>query len=78
LTKASVTLKSETTVQEFIINLQELLKNSQLVDKNFAFCPVKDDGRVKKIQDPTGLPTNMTLLSAYFKILSNKGWNSFG
>ncbi len=59
-------------------NLQKLLKNGQLVDKYFAFCLVKDDWWVKKIQDPTGLPTNMTLLSAYFKILSNKGRNSFG
>ncbi len=77
LAEASATLKSETPVQEFIINLQELLKNGQLADKSFAFCPVKDDGRVKKIQDPTGLPTNMTLLSTYFKILSNKCWNPF-
>ncbi len=57
-------MRSETPVQEFIVNLQELLKNSQLVDKNYALCLVKDDGRMKKIQDPTGLPTNMTLLSA--------------
>jgi hypothetical protein len=77
LVDASITLKSETPVQEFIIKLQELLKNGWLVDRNFAFCPVKDDGRLKKIQDPTGLPTNMTLLSAYFKMLSNKGWNPF-
>jgi hypothetical protein len=47
LAEASVTLKSETPVQEFIVNLQELLKNSQLVDETFAFCPVKDDGQVK-------------------------------
>ncbi len=73
LAEASVTLKSKTPVPEFIVNLQELLKNGQLVDRNFAFCPVKEDGWVKKIQDPTGLLTNMTLLSAYFKILSNKG-----
>jgi hypothetical protein len=73
--EASVTLKSETPMQEIIINLDEFLKNDQLIDKNFAFCLVKDDGRVKKIQDPSGLPTNMTLL---IKILSNKGWNPFG
>ncbi len=31
----------------------------------------------QKIQDPSGVPTNMTLLSAYCKILSVKGWNPF-
>jgi hypothetical protein len=77
LAEASVTLKSKTPVQEFIVYLQELLKNGQLVDKIYAFCPVKDDGRDKKIHDPLSLPTNMTLLSAFFKILSNKGWNPF-
>ncbi len=71
-------MRSETPVQEFIVNLQELLKNGQLVDKNYAFCLVKDDGRMKRIQDPTGLPTNMTLLSVYFEISSNKGWTPFG
>ncbi len=54
------------------------MKNGQLVENFFAFCPVKDDVWVKKIQDPVGLPTNMTLLSAFFKILSNKGRNLFG
>jgi hypothetical protein len=68
LAEASVTLKSETPDQDFIVNLQELLKNSQLVDKKISFYPVKYDGWVKKIHDQTGLPTNMTLLSAFFKI----------
>jgi hypothetical protein len=39
---------------------------------------MKDDGRVKKIQDPSGLSINMTLISAFFKILSNKDWNPSG
>ncbi len=75
LAEASVTMRSETPMQEFIIDLQELLKNGQLVDKNYAYCLVKNDGWMKKIKDPTSLPTNMTLLSVYFEILSNKGWN---
>jgi hypothetical protein len=25
------------------------MKNAQMVDKNFAFCPVKQDGTMKKI-----------------------------
>jgi hypothetical protein len=33
LAEASVTLKSETPIQEFIVSLQELFKNSQLVEK---------------------------------------------
>ena len=59
------------------MNLQELLKNCQLVDKSFAFCPVKENSRDKKIQDPSSVPTNMTLLRAYFKISSSKGQNPF-
>jgi hypothetical protein len=48
-----------------------------MVDKNFAFCPVKQDGGTKKIQDQSGIPTNMTLISAHFKISTNKGRNPF-
>ncbi len=49
-------------IQEFVVNLQELLKNGQLVDKFFAFSPVKPDGGEKKIHEPSGVPTNMTML----------------
>ncbi len=38
LAEASVTLKSETPAQEFIVNLQELLKNGQLVNRNSLFA----------------------------------------
>ena len=47
------------------------------MDKLFAFCSVKEDGRAKKIRDNSGIPTNMTLLSAYFKISGTKGRNPF-
>lgn len=77
LAEASILLKSDTPVQEFIVNLQELLKNGQLVDQSFAFCAVKDDGRAKKIRESSGVPNNMTLLSAYFKISGAKGRNAF-
>jgi hypothetical protein len=77
LVEASIELKGESLEQEFIVSLQELLKNGQMVDKNFAFCPVKQDDGKKKIQDQSGVPTNMTLLSAHFKILTNKGKNPF-
>jgi hypothetical protein len=75
--EASIKLKGKSPVQEFIVCLQELLKNGQMVNKNFAFCPVKLDGGTKKIHDPSCVPTNMTLLSAHFKISSTKGKNPF-
>lgn len=77
LTEASVQLKGETPVQEFITNLQELLKNGQLVDKSLAICPVKETGGARKLRDPAAIPTNMTLLSAYFKISNPFGRNPF-
>ena len=77
LAEASILIKSDTPVQEIIMTLQELLKNGQLVDKSFSFCPMKEDGRAKRITDPSGVPTNMTLLSAFFKISSMKGRNPF-
>ena len=77
LAEAYILLKSDTPVHKFIMTLQELLKNGQLVDKFFSFCPVKEDGRAKRITNPSGVPTNMTLLSAFFKISSMKGRNPF-
>jgi hypothetical protein len=32
---------------------------------------------MKKIGEQSGIPTNMTMLSAYFKISTNKGRNPF-
>ncbi len=58
-------------------SMQELLKNGQIVDKNFAFCPVKPDGGTNKIHDPSKVPTNMTLLSTHFKISSTKNKSPF-
>ena len=78
LAEAYVNLKSDSPIQESIVNLQEPLKNGQLVDKYFAFCPVRDDGQVKKIHDPSGLTNNVTLLIAYIKISRNLGRNPFG
>ncbi len=54
-----------------------MLKNGQMVDKNFAFFPVKPDGGTKKIHDPFSVPTNLILLSTHFKISSTKGKNPF-
>jgi hypothetical protein len=77
LAEASIELKGESPMQEYIVSLQELLKNGQMVDKNVAFCPVKEGSRTKKIHDRSSIPTNMTLLSGHFKILSTKGRNPF-
>jgi hypothetical protein len=55
LVEASIQLKGDTPEQEFIVSLQELLKNGQMVDKNFVFCPVKPEGGNKKIHDPSSI-----------------------
>ena len=45
----SIKLTGSAPMQDFIMNLQVLLKNGQLVDKMFAFCPIDLDGTDKKI-----------------------------
>jgi hypothetical protein len=76
MVEASIKLTAANLTQEFIVNLQELLKNGQLVNKSFAFSPVKSDGGDKKTHETLGVPTNMTMLGAHFKISSN-GKNPF-
>ena len=44
-----IKLTGSAPIQDFIMNLQELLKNGQLADKMFAFCPIDLDGTDKKI-----------------------------
>ena len=69
---ASIKLTGSTPVQDFIVHLQELLKNGLMVDKTFAFCPINPNGSDKKIHEISGIVTNMTMLGAHFKISSNK------
>jgi hypothetical protein len=76
IVEASNKLTGSAPVQDFIVNLQELLENGQLVDKMFAFCPIDPDGTDKKIHEVSGIQTNMTILGAHFKISSN-GRNLF-
>ena len=45
----SIKLTGSAPMQDFIMNLQVLLKNGQLVDKMFAFYPIDLDGTDKKI-----------------------------
>jgi hypothetical protein len=77
LVEASIELKGESPMQEFVVALQELLQNGQMVDKSFTFCPVKEGSGAQNISVPSGIPTNMTLLSCHFKLSSSKGRNPF-
>jgi hypothetical protein len=80
--EASIKLSNDNPFQDFIVALQNLLKNGQLVDPLFAFSPIKIGGLEKKIHEWSGIPINMTLLGTHFKISSNvhnpfekqKGW----
>jgi hypothetical protein len=71
IVEASIKLTGSASVQDFIVNLQVLLKNGQLVDKMFAFCPINPDGTDKKIHEVFGIQPNTTILGAHFKISSN-------
>ncbi len=74
--EAGISLSQADPFQEFISNLKHLLKNGQLVDSKFAFCPVNQDSKDKKIFDHPGIPINMTMLGAHVKITSS-GRNPF-
>ncbi len=74
--KASIKLSDSTPFQEFIGCLQNLLKNGQLIDPFFAFSPINTGGTEKKVHESSGIPINMTMLGAHFKISSN-GRNPF-
>jgi hypothetical protein len=77
LVEAFIKLKGDSPMQEFVVGLQELLKNGQMVDKYFAFCPVKEASGARHIYDPSSIPTNMTFLSGHFKLSSTRGRNPF-
>jgi hypothetical protein len=74
--EASIKLSDANPFQEFVIGLQNLLKNGQLVDPLFAFCPINTGGSEKKKHEFLGIPINMAMLGAHFKISSN-GQNPF-
>ncbi len=73
----AIKLKDANPFQEYIIALQNLLKNGQLVDPHFAFCPIIANGGDTKIHEQSGILVNMTMLGAHFKISSGNGKNSF-
>jgi hypothetical protein len=66
-----IKLSDTNPFQEFVVGLQNLLKNGQLVDPFFTFCPINTGGLEKKIHESSGIPINMTMLGAHFKISSN-------
>ncbi len=74
--EGSIKLSDTNPFQEFVIGLQNLLKNGQLVDPFFEFCPINTGGLEKKIHELSGIPINMTMLGTHFKISSN-GRNPF-
>ena len=76
IVEAGISLSQADPFQEFVSNLQHLLKNGQLVDSKFAFCPVNQESKDKKIFDHSGITINMTMLRAHVKITSN-GRNPF-
>ena len=76
IVEAGICLSQANPFQEFIGTLQHLLKNGQLVDPKFAFCPVNQDSKDRKIFDHSDIPINMTMLGAHIKITSN-GRNPF-
>jgi hypothetical protein len=69
--EASIKPLNDNPFQEFIFALQNLLKNGQVFNPLFAFSPIKIGGSEKKIHEWSGIPINMTLLGAHFKISSN-------
>jgi hypothetical protein len=75
--ETSIKLKDANPFNEFIVSLQTLLKNGQLVDPHFAFCPIKPSSGEKKIHAHADIPINMTMLSAHFQISISNGRNPF-
>jgi hypothetical protein len=67
IVEASIKLTESAPVQVFIVNLQELPKNSQLVNKMFAFCPIDPDRTDKKSHEVSGIQPNMTILARTLK-----------
>ncbi len=57
--------------------LKELLRNGQIIDKHFAFVPIKSAEGAKLITEANSIPNNMTILSKHFKISYQGNRNPF-
>ena len=73
IVESSILLPSDKAENCFIEALRELLRNCKMVDKHFAFAPVKRSNKEELISDASSIPNNMTLLSNHFKRSRTKG-----
>jgi hypothetical protein len=77
IVESSILLPSDKAENCFIEALRELLRNGKMVDKHFAFAPVKRSNKEELISDANAIPNNMTLLSNHFKISYQGSKNPF-
>ena len=77
IVESSILLPSDKAENCFIEALRELLRNGKMVDKHFAFAPVKHSNKEGLISDASSIPNNMTLLSNHFKISYQGSKNPF-
>jgi hypothetical protein len=77
IVESSILLPSDKAENCFIEALRELLRNGKMVDKHFAFAPVKRSNKEELISDASSIPNNMTLLSNHFKISYQGSKNPF-
>jgi hypothetical protein len=68
IVESSIQLPAKKPEDHFIVALRELLRNGTIVDKHFAFAPVKKGDGDYLITDNNSIPTNMTVLSKHFKV----------
>ncbi len=77
IVESSIQLPAEKPKDHFIGALKELLRNGKIVDKHFAFAPVKKGEGDYLISEANSIPTNMTILSKHFKVSYQGTKNSF-
>jgi hypothetical protein len=76
IVEAMIQLSGDNPCAQFVQSIQELLRNGQIVDKHFAYVPIKSTGAVL-LSDPSKIPVNMTVLGAYFKYNNPNGRSPF-
>jgi hypothetical protein len=77
IVESSIQLPADKAENCFIDALRELLRNGKIVDKHFAFAPVKKGDGNYLISEASAIPSNMTLLSKHFKISYQGSRNPF-
>jgi hypothetical protein len=76
IVEAMIQLSGDNPCVQFVQSIQELLRNGKIVDKHFAYVPIKSTGAVL-LSDPSKIPVNMTVLGAYFKYNNPNGRSPF-